>query len=127
MERLKESYGKELILDLHNCNPEKFTREHIEKYFIDLCNLIDMQRADLHWWDDLDLPESEKETEPHLRGTSAIQFITTSNITIHTLEILKNVYLNIFSCKDFDPDVAKSFSEKWFEGEAVTNQVIIRK
>ena len=86
-----------------------------------------MQRADLHWWDDLDLPEEERETEPHLKGTSAIQFITTSNITIHTLDILKNVYLNIFSCKNFDTDVAKNFSEKWFEGQAVTNQVVVRK
>lgn len=127
MERLKDSYGKELILDLHSCNPEKFTRESIEKYFIDLCELIEMQRADLHWWDDLDVPEEEKSTEPHLKGTSAIQFITTSNITIHTLDILKNVYLNIFSCKDFDPEVAKNFSEKWFEGDAVTSQIIIRK
>ena len=59
MERLKDSYGKELILDLHNCNPDKFTRESIGQYFIDLCNLIDMQRSDLHWWDDFDLPESE--------------------------------------------------------------------
>lgn len=127
MEMVKDGYGKELILDLHNCNPDKFTRESIGQYFIDICELIDMQRADLHWWDDLDLPEDERETEPHLKGTSAIQFIKTSNITIHTLDILKNVYLNIFSCKDFDPQVAKDFSEKWFEGQAVTHQVIIRK
>jgi len=124
---MRNDYGKELILDLHNCNPEKFTRESIGDYFVELCDLIDMQRADLHWWDDLDLPEEERETEPHLKGTSAIQFITTSNITIHTLDILKNVYLNIFSCKNFDTDVAKNFSEKWFEGQAVTNQVVVRK
>ncbi|NTW30174.1 MAG: hypothetical protein HGA33_02770 [Candidatus Moranbacteria bacterium] len=124
---MENSYGKELILDLHECNPEKFTRESIGRYFVELCDLIDMQRADLHWWDDLDLPEEERETEPHLKGTSAIQFITTSNITIHTLDILKNVYLNIFSCKDFDTKVAKDFSERWFEGRAVTDQVIVRR
>lgn len=124
---MKSFYGKELILDLHNCNADKFTRQHIEKYFIDLCDLIDMQRADLHWWDDLELLENEKETEPHLKGTSAIQFITTSNITIHTLDILRNVYLNIFSCKDFDPTIAIEFSRTWFEGEVATSQVVVRK
>lgn len=120
-------YGKELIMDLHNCNVDKFTRHAIENFFIELCIKINMQRADLHWWDDLDLPENEKETEPHLKGTSAIQFITTSNITIHTLDILRNVYLNIFSCKDFDPTIAMKFSENWFEGEIVNSQVVVRK
>ena len=127
MEKIEKNYGKELILDLHHCNPEKFTRESIGQYFVELCELIDMKRSDLHWWDDLNLPEEERETEPHLKGTSAIQFITTSNITIHTLDILKNVYINIFSCKDFDPIVAMNFSEKWFEGQSVNHQVIIRK
>ncbi|MFQ5788606.1 MAG: hypothetical protein ACE5H1_11580, partial [Thermodesulfobacteriota bacterium] len=64
-------YGKELILDLHNCDSTTFTRKHIRNYFKKLCSLIDMERADLHWWDDLNTPEEEKETEPHLKGTTA--------------------------------------------------------
>ncbi len=86
-----------------------------------------MERADLHWWDDLNTPEEEKETEPHLKGTTAIQFIKTSNITIHTLDLLKKVYLNIFSCKDFDPEIVKQFTEEWFKGKIVNNHVIERK
>ena len=121
-----DAYGKELILDLHNCSPTTFTREKIERYFIELCDLIDMERCDLHWWDDLHTPEDEKETEPHLVGTSAIQFIKTSNITIHTLDIMKRVYLNIFSCKDFDEHKASSFSAQWFRGEVVNSKAIER-
>jgi S-adenosylmethionine/arginine decarboxylase-like enzyme len=124
---LEKYYGKEVVLDLHNCNPKKFTRELIEGYFKSICGLIDMQRADLHWWDDEGLPEEEKETDPHLKGTSAIQFITTSNITIHTLDILKNVYINVFSCKDFESRLVESFTKKWFEGEVVNFKEIIRK
>lgn len=124
---MRKNYGQELILDLHRCNPDRFTREVIGEYFVSLCDLIDMERCDLHWWDDRDLPEAEKETEPHLKGTSAIQFIRTSNVTIHTLDILKNVYVNVFSCKDFDPKIAKDFTAKWFEGEVVNYQVIVRK
>jgi len=121
-----KNYGMELILDLHECNPETFTREKIGQYFVELCDLIDMTRADLHWWDDLDLPEEEHDTEPHLKGTSAIQFITTSNITIHTLDMMKCVYINLFSCKTFDPEVAKKFSRKYYEGEIKSAHFIDR-
>lgn len=127
MDKSGKSYGFELILDLHNCDPTIFTRKHIRNYFKKLCSLIDMERADLHWWDDLNTPEEEKETEPHLKGTTAIQFIKTSNITIHTLDLLKSVYLNIFSCKDFDPEIVKQFTEEWFKGEIVNNHIIERK
>ena len=120
------NYGKELILDLHNCHPETFTRKSIRNYFKKLCEEIDMVRCKLTWWDDLYTPEEEKETEPHLVGTSAIQFIKTSNITIHTLDIMKRVYLNIFSCKEFDAEKAKIFSERWFSGVSVNDIVVDR-
>lgn len=121
-----ENYGKELILDLHECNEITFTRESITEYFKILCEKIDMTRADLHFWDDLDTPEELKETLPHLVGTSAIQFIKTSNVTIHTLDIMKRVYLNIFSCKDFDPKVAEEFSLEWFGGKTIQSTVVDR-
>lgn len=120
------TYGKELIMDLHNCDPDQFTRKSIRNYFKELCCLIDMERDKLCWWDDLHTSEEEKETESHLIGTSAVQFIKTSNITIHTLDILKRVYLNIFSCKDFDENMAIDFSEKWFKGETINKKIIGR-
>ena len=121
-----DTYGKELIIDLHDCNSDKFTRKNIRNYFKRMCDLIDMERCQLYWWDDLHTPEEEKETEPHLVGTSAIQFIKTSNITIHTLDILQQAYINIFSCKDFDEKVAAKFSKEWFKGTIVNKKVIKR-
>ena len=85
-----------------------------------------MEREKLCWWDDLHTPTEEKETEPHLKGTTAIQFIKTSNITIHTLDLLKNVYLNVFSCKYFDHREVIQFSKKWFEGIIVKETIIER-
>lgn len=119
-------YGKELVLDLHNCDTTTFNRESIEQYFIELCDLIDMQRCELHFWDDLDTPEDEKQTSPHTVGTSAIQFILTSNITIHTLDLLGKVFINIFSCKDFDPKKAAEFTANWFKGKIVQTTVLDR-
>jgi len=121
-----KNYGKEVIIDLHNCSLENFNRKGITKFFESLCKEIDMQREDLHFWDDLGIPKKEKETEPHLVGTSAIQFIKTSNITIHTLDILKRVYLNVFSCKSFDLQVVVDCCVKYFKGNIVNFQEIKR-
>ena len=120
------SYGKELILDLHNCDTATFNRNSIKEYFKELCDLIDMERCKLSWWDDHGVPEEEKQTEKHLKGTTAVQFILTSNIVIHTLDLLGTVYINIFSCKDFESDIVKNFSAKWFKGEIVSSHEIER-
>jgi S-adenosylmethionine/arginine decarboxylase-like enzyme len=120
-------FGKELILDLYFCDSATFTRESIEGYFKDLCELIEMNPEDLHFWDYEGCSQEEKDAAPtHLAGTSAIQFITTSNITIHTLEILKEVYVNVFSCKDFDYHKAKWFSQRWFGAEIAREKIIVR-
>lgn len=119
-------YGKELILDLHECDITTFNRKSIKQYFTKLCDLINMKAEKLCWWDDHGLPNELCQTEPHTKGTSAVQFILTSNITIHTLDILKNVYINIFSCKEFDCELAKDFTENWFRGKIVNSQIIKR-
>ncbi len=119
-------YGVELILDLHECDVTTFNRSSLENYFIEVCDLIDMQRCELHFWDDLNTPEEEKQTSPHTTGTSAIQFILTSNITIHTLDILQKVFINIFTCKDFSTSDAEKFTAEWFGGTIVNSTVVDR-
>ncbi len=114
-------YGKELILDLHNCNPDTFNRKSLRRYFKGLCDLIDMKRCKLTFWDDIGVPEEEKQISPHTKGTTAVQFILTSNITVHALDELKAVYINIFSCKDFDIYKATDFSCEWFDGNMANN------
>ncbi len=121
------TYGKELLLDIHNCDSSTFTRKSIRNYFKELCSLIDMERAKLFFWDDWGVAPEDQETEPHLKGTTAVQFIMTSNIVIHTLDLLENVYVNIFSCKDFNVDTAAKFTEEWFRGKIVNSNVIERK
>ena len=109
-----ENYGIELILDLHGCDVATFNRESISEYFLQLCELIDMQREDLHFWDDVGIADEDKQTSPHTQGTSAVQFILTSSIVIHALDQLRSVYINIFSCKTFDPEIAEKFTAEWF-------------
>ena len=120
------NYGQELILDLHECNPAMFTRGGLTAFFDELCIRIDMQAEDLHFWDDLNTSDAEKETEPHLVGTSAIQFIKTSNITIHTLDLMKRVYLNVFSCKPFDSETVVAYCLEFFGGKVVNRAEVDR-
>lgn len=119
-------YGKELILDLHDCDASTFNRPMLEEYFKRLCELIDMKRCDLHFWDEEGIPVEERLTEPHVVGTSACQFILTSNIIIHALDILQKVFVNVFSCKDYDSDVVAEFTEKWFRGRIVNRTEVSR-
>jgi S-adenosylmethionine/arginine decarboxylase-like enzyme len=114
MEDTKKTYGYELIMDLHGCDVSKFNRTSLDNYFEKLCKAIDMKRADLHFWDDEGLPPEKRQTLPHTKGTSAVQFILTSSIVVHTLDILEAVYINIFSCKPFERKVAEELTKEWF-------------
>lgn len=119
-------YGIELILDMGNCNVSKFNRRCIKSYFIQLCKLIDMEAADLYFWDDYRVPQEKRQTNPKTKGTTAIQFILTSNITIHTLDLLKIVFVNIFSCKDYDTKLAEDFTVRFFGARECKATVIER-
>ncbi|MBB42169.1 MAG: hypothetical protein CMM44_00225 [Rhodospirillaceae bacterium] len=121
-----KKYGVELILDMHGCSVETFTRSSIQLFFEELCDLIDMKREDLHFWDDVGVPNEEKQTSPHTQGTSAVQFILTSSIVIHALDQLEAVYINIFSCKEFDPKLTEDFSKKWFDASECKARFIDR-
>ncbi len=120
-------YGYELILDLHEFYPDTFNRASIEDYFKKLCKKINMTRCDLHFWDDVGVAPEEQQTSPHTKGTSAVQFILTSTIVIHTLDRLGAIYINVFSCKEFDFEIVKQFTKEYFQGKIVNNHFIERK
>ena len=113
-----EPYGHECIIDVHECTVQ-FTRASIEKFCIELCELIDMEREDLFFWDYDGDPEGYAAAPPHLKGISAVQFIKTSNITLHTLDELRRLYLNVFSCKLFDAAEVRRFVQQWTGGTIV--------
>lgn len=126
MAESKKPYGYELIMDLHGCDVSRFNRRSIEEYMETVCEAIGMVRQDLHFWDYKHLPPHERPKEPHLLGTSAVQFISTSNIVIHTLDKLEAVYVNIFTCKPFDSEVAEKLTRQWFAANGGTARFIER-
>jgi len=126
MTNTAKPYGFELIMDLHGCDVGKFNRESLDGYFEKLCKAIDMRKCERYFWDDVGLPEEEKQTSPHTKGSSAVQFILTSSIVIHTLDLLEAVYVNVFSCKPFDKEVAESITKEWFGANGCNARFIER-
>jgi S-adenosylmethionine/arginine decarboxylase-like enzyme len=116
----KGNYGLELIMDLKGCDLSGLTQDRLTTFFIDLCVHIDMNRhgEPMYWEDHSGIP--------HLDGISAIQFVETSNIVCHALPILHAVYLNVFSCKEFDPESALEFCKKYWGATSDTHTVITR-
>lgn len=119
-------YGKELTLDLYGCDVDRFTRKSITEYFIDLCGLIKMRPEDRYFWDDLGVPREERQTDPKTRGTSAVQFILTSTIVIHTLDDLRQAFINVFACKDFDITPVTGHALAHFKAKICEPHVIVR-
>ena len=117
MENTLRPYGYELLVDLHGCNTTKFDRANIEEFFDRLCEKIAMKKCEVFFWDDVGIPAEEKQTDPRTKGTSAVCFILTSTIVVHTLDLLGTTYVNIFSCKYFDPKIAEAFTHEFFQAK----------
>ncbi len=117
-------YGKELILDLSDCDPTIFTRGNLSLYFEKAAEIADMELAlEPYFWDEKNGGETD---EPYLKGVSAFHFIETSNIVIHTLTMLKCAFINFFSCKDFNEQQLIDFTVKFFKSKTISHKIIIR-
>jgi len=121
-----EPYGNELILDLHGCDVSTFSRESLDAFFDKLCRAIEMEKCERYFWDDVGVPEDERQTSPHTKGTSAVQFILTSTIVVHTLDLMEAAYVNIFSCKAFDREIAEKLTVEWFGAHQINAHFIER-
>ena len=127
LKKINKKYGFELLLDIHSCDSKKFNRDSIDRYFTELCEVIEMERCEVHFWDDVGVAAEEQQTEPHAVGTSAVCFILTSTIVIRTLDLLEKLFVNRFSCKTFDPEVALKFTAEWFQGEVKNSTFVERE
>lgn len=120
------TYGYSTILDAYDCDSAKFTRKNIEAFLVSLCEAIDMEREDLHWWDYDDDPKGYAAAPLHLRGISAVQFIKTSSIVVHTLDDIGVLFIDLFSCKRYDPNILTHNVMYHFKGQVRFSQTFMR-
>lgn len=116
-------YGQELILDIYGCK-RKFSVENVLRYFEHLCPLLGMKPYKVYFWTADELPTEQIPDIVH--GMSAVQFILTSSITVHTADRYGLIMINVFSCGDFFPQDAINFSMDWFEAENHIQHLIQR-
>lgn len=111
-------YGSEVILDLSNADVSKFTREALGEFLDELCfDILDVRPQKRYWWDDIGVAPEEQQTDPKTKGTTVVQFLLFSNVTIHTLDILRTVYINIFVCREFNWPGAAVFCREFFNAK----------
>ncbi len=117
----KRAWGVITCVDLTNCNPALVrSEEDIRTYVKELCELIDAKRFGettiVHFG------ENER-----IAGYSMVQLIETSLISGHFVNAANNIYIDVFSCKAYDPAVVTAFTKAFFEAEKVNATVMMRR
>ncbi len=117
----QQAWGLSTCVDLTDCDPDLIrSEEAIKKYVLDLCDLIEMKRFGetvvVHFGED------EK-----VAGYSMTQLIETSLISGHFANLTNSVYIDVFSCKLYDPAVVAEFTKEFFKAKNVTINYVMRK
>ena len=117
----KNVWGLLTSVDLYDCNPELIRdAEAIKRYVNELCQLIEMKKfGDTQV---VDFGEDER-----VSGFSMTQLIETSLISGHFANLTNAAYIDIFSCKYYDPQVAADFTQKFFQAKEIKIHYILRK
>ncbi|GAB6097638.1 hypothetical protein JCM14469_38920 [Desulfatiferula olefinivorans] len=118
---VEDVWGIASAIDIYNCDPAKIRdAEFIKQFVVELCDLIEMKRFGetqvVHFGED------EK-----VAGFSMVQLIETSLISAHFANLTNTTYLDVFSCKVYDPDVVRDFARKAFGGETSSLHVTYRR
>ncbi len=112
--------GQLTIIDLKECDKKLVrSKEKLQVFLIKLCKVIDMKSYGK--------PIIKRFGKGNLRGYTGLQLIETSNIVVHLDEHENKVFIDIFSCNDFDAIKAKQFSEQFFNANNAVIKTIIRE
>ena len=114
-------YGKELILDLYDCDPKIIrSKKKILEYSNRLCNLIKVKKYGKP------ICERFALSNPPAAGYSLVQLIESSLVSGHFSELWNRAFINIFSCKLFNHKIATDFTKKFFKAKKIKNRILIR-
>lgn len=118
----KDIFGWELILNIYQCNPSKVrSRDQIVTFLNRLCSEI----LDMKMYGE-PLLERFGQNRPINTGYTIVQLVETSSIVAHFSELNNSVYLEIFSCKPYEPNIVSDFCCNYFEAERVEKYFLER-
>ena len=116
-----DAWGLHTTIDIKNCGPDLIrSAEAIKEYIVTLCDLIGMKRFGdptvVHFGED-----------EQVAGFSMTQLIETSLISGHFANATNSIYIDVFSCKLYNPHVVAEFTKNYFKGGEYTLNVLLRK
>ena len=114
-------WGIAASIDIYGCDPDAIRDpDLIRRFTAELCDLIEMKRFGetqvVHFGED-----------ERVAGYSMVQLIETSLISAHFANQSNAVYLDVFSCKSYDPDTVREFARKFFGGRHTIMNVNFRR
>ena len=113
-------WGRSTNLDLHGCNYNLITNPEVIARFVHLlAKKLKMKRVGN--------PHIKRFGHHKLRGYSMMQFIETSTIVAHFDEFGNRAFIDIFSCKKYDPKPISEFCKKFFKASNYFLKVEDRK
>jgi S-adenosylmethionine decarboxylase len=113
-------WGLLTSLDLYGCNPGIIRdSEEIKQYVIELCELIGIKQFG-------DCQVVHFGNDERVEGYSMVQLIETSLISGHFANHSNAAYIDIFSCKPYEPDQAARFTKGFFQAESIKMHVTKR-
>jgi len=118
---MKKIFGYELVMNLYQCDKDIITsKKKLQEYIDTLCKLIKMKK-----YGKTLLPYFG-EKAAYTKGYSLVQLIETSSVTGHFSDFWSTAYINIFSCKKYDKDLAKKFTKQFFKAKKIKTKFLIR-
>lgn len=115
-----QPWGLLSCVDLYECNPQTIrSADKIRQFVIELCNLIEMKRFG-------ETQVVNFGEEERVAGYSMTQLIETSLISAHFANASNTTYLDVFSCKLYEPEVVADFAKKFFGAKSVHLHVVRR-
>jgi len=114
------AWGISSGFDVYDCDPATIRDAgKIRQFVVELCDLIQMKR----FRDTMVVHFGEDE---RVAGFSMVQLIETSLISAHFANQTNTTYLDVFSCKPYDPDAVALFAKTFFGGSRVVSHVNLR-
>jgi S-adenosylmethionine/arginine decarboxylase-like enzyme len=117
---MSDYWGYHLILDSGGCDHDAITSyETIYEFAKELVVEIDMVAHGE--------PQIVNFGSGNKAGYTLVQLIETSNICAHFVNEHDHIYLDVFSCKTFDPEVVIKLIQKYFRAQTYNTAFLERQ
>ncbi|MFH0974533.1 MAG: S-adenosylmethionine decarboxylase [Spirochaetota bacterium] len=117
----KKAWGLYTSVDIHDCHPEYIRdKEMIRQYVLQLSEILRMKCFGTTQFTSVG-------SEIKCEGCLMTQFVDSSLVSGHFAYKSNTAYIDIFSCKYYDPEVISHFTLSFFKGSRYSLNITVRK